>query len=168
MITSKRIEKTLKFLDVQYNDNLLHRDEQVPILFAKMAILEYCGWLEITFDEIARNCVRRKLRTFSARDVLESKITSTHGFTYKDNFRPLLAYGLGAIKLKKVETKLNKNGDLDTLKSNLGAMNKMRREAAHTFTSGRTSRFDAPSTTIANFNRTGPVLQTLWNYVCED
>jgi len=168
MITSKRIEKTLNFLDAEYNKSLLNGDQEIPILFAKMAILEYCGWLELTFDEIARNCVRRKLRTFAARKVLEDKITTTHGFTYKDNVRPLLIYGLGAIKLKRIEAKLNRNGDLTRLKSNLGNMNKARREAAHTFTSGRTSRFDAPSATISNFRSTGPVLLKFWQLVCED
>jgi len=168
MITFRRIERTLKFLDTEYNKCLLHKDQEVPILFAKMAILEYCGWLEITFDEIARNCVRRKLRTSSAREVLEEKISATHGFKYKEHFRPLLAYGLGIFKLKKIETELNRNGELQTLKINLGNMNKMRREAAHTFTSGRTSRFDAPSAIIANYSKTKPVLNKLWQRVCED
>ncbi len=168
MITSQRIERTLKFLDAEYNSSLLRSDQEVPVLFAKMAILEYCGWLELTFDEITRNCVRGKLRTISARKLLEDKITATHGFTYRDNFRPLLAYGLGVIKLKKVESRLNRNGDLATLKSNLGSLNKMRREAAHTYTSGRTSRFDAPSTIIANFGSTKPVLVKLWSFVRED
>lgn len=168
MITTKRIERTLNFLEAEYNKNMLHRDQEIPILYAKMAILEYCGWLELTFDEIARNCVRRKLRTYSDRKVLEDKISRTHGFTYKENVRPLLAYGLGAIKLKRVESKLNKKGELDTLKSNLTTMNKKRNEAAHTYTSRRTLRFDAPSIIVTNFRKTEPVLRKLWQCVCQD
>lgn len=168
MIYSSRVRRTLSFLDRKYNKSLTNSDQEVAILFAKMAVLEYCGWLEATFDEIARNCVRRKLRTFTSRKILEDKISKTYGFTYETNVRPLLVYGLGSIRLLKVENKLNTGGDLDSLKSELGQMNVLRREAAHTFTSGRTSRFDAPSRIIANLNKTEPVLKDLWKYVCED
>ena len=74
MIHSTRIKRTLAFLDTEYNKSLLLSDQEIPILYAKMAILEYCGWLELSFDEIARNCVRRKLRTIAARKILEDKI----------------------------------------------------------------------------------------------
>ncbi len=168
MIHTRRITNTLTFLDGQYNAHVLHRDTEIPVLYAKMAILEYCGWLELTFDEIARNCVRRKLRTVSSRQLLEEKISKTHGFTYENNVRPLLVYGLGTIKLLQVERKLDATGDLQALKSHLGSINKRRREAAHTFTSGRTSRFDAPSATISNLKRVEPTLQKLWKLVCED
>ncbi len=165
MIHSKRIRTTLNFLDGEYHNHLLHRDAEIPVLYAKMAILEYCGWLELTFDEIARNCVRRKLRTFASRKVLEDQIDRTHGFTYNRNVAPLLVYGLGSVKLMQVERKLEATGELQSLKSHLGTMNQSRREAAHTFTSGRTSRFDAPSTTIASLNTIEPTLRKLWELV---
>lgn len=162
MIHSRRIRTTLTFLDGKYNAHLLHRDTEIPVLYSKMAILEYCGWLELAFDEIARNCVRHKLRTTASRKDLEHQIDRTHGFTYKQNIAPLLAYGLGTIKLIEVERKLKATGELQALTSHLGTMNQSRREAAHTFTSGRTSRFDAPSTTIASLNKIEPILQKLW------
>lgn len=168
MITSRRIERTLTFLDNAYNSNLVNKDQEIPILYAKMAILEYSGWLELSFDEIARNCVRRKLRTVAAREILEQRIKKTHGFTYNNNVRPLLAIALGTIKLQNIERKMNKNGDLDALRTNLGNINLMRNEAAHTFTSGRTSRFDAPSAIIADFKRTEPILQKYWKIVCDE
>lgn len=166
MIHSRRIRTTLDFLDGEYNAHLLHRDTEIPVLYAKMAILEYCGWLELTFDEIARNCVRRKLRTVASRKILETQIDRTHGFTYQHNVVPLLAYGLGTVKLLQVERKLEATGELQALKSHLGAINQSRREAAHTFTSGRTSRFDAPSKTIVSLNTIEPTLQKLWKLVC--
>ena len=166
MIHSSRIRSTLKFLDGEYNRHFLHRDSEIPVLYAKMAILEYCGWLELTFDEIARNCVRQKLRTVASRKVLEDQICRTHGFTYKKNVVPLLVYGLGSVQFLKVERKLAANGELQTLQSHLGTINKSRGEAAHTFTSGRTSRFDAPSTTLANLNTIEPTLKKLWELVC--
>jgi len=128
---------------------------------------EYCGWLELCFDEVARNCVRKKLRTISSRQFLEKKIKSTHGFTYKEKVRPLLAYGLGSIQLNEVEKRMMKDGSLEKLSTNLGNLNKMRGEAAHTFTADSTTNFPAPSLTIANFEQTEPIVQKLWRFVCQ-
>lgn len=165
MIHSGRILKTLSFLDREYNRHLTSADPERSVLYAKMAVLEYCGWLEEAFDEIARNCVRKKLRTKVSRNVLERRIRETHGFIYKQNIQPLLAFGVGTIRLIEIEKKLNRNGSLDKLKSELGSLNEMRKEAAHTFTSGRTSRFQAPSLVIANFKQTEPIVKRLWTLV---
>lgn len=165
MIHSGRIKKTLGFLDREYNRHLTSADLELSVLFAKMAMLEYCGWLEESFDEVARNCVRTKFNTFAKREVLETRIKNTHGFVYKEKVRSLLAFGLGAIRLVEVERQLDKDGSLQRLKSNLGSLNQMRKEAAHTFTSGRTSRFDAPSLIITNFEQTEPTLRRLWALV---
>ena len=165
MINSGRIKKTLCFLDREYNRHLTSADPERPVLFAKMAVLEYCGWLEESFDEVARNCVRRKLKTVAKREVLEKRIDNTHGFKYKESIRPLLAIGLGTIRLLDIERQLDKDGSLERLRSNLGSLNQMRKEAAHTFTSGRTSRFEAPSLIITNFEQTEPTIRKLWALV---
>ena len=169
MIDSKRIKSTLKFLDIEYNTHLLHsKNSEIPVLYAKMALLEYCGWLEQTFDEIARNCIQRKPRTSAPQKLLEEKIKTTYGLRYSQNVRPLLAYGLGVLRLSEVEKKLDATGDLTLLKSHLGTISKKRNEAAHTFIAGTTRSFDEPSTTIAYLNEHEPRLRKLWELVCEE
>jgi len=167
MIDTEQIEKTLKFLDGKFKDNYSHIDQQIPILYAKMAVLEYSGWLEETFDEIALS-LKHKLEDPSYLKLIEEKLSHTHGFQYKKNVQPLLIHCLGIVKLEKIEANLNKNGNLDKLKSILGNITIMRNEAAHTYTSNTTSGFDAPSTIIGYFNTTKPILIQLWNYVGED
>lgn len=134
-------------------------------MFAKLAVLEYCGWLEESFDDIARNCVRSKLRTKKSRDILEVRIKNTHGFVYKTHVRPLIGFALGTVRLLRLEKELARDGSLDVLKTNLEYMNHLRNKAAHTFTKGATSSYDAPSAIIGNFGQTSPILLQMWKNV---
>jgi len=165
MIHSSRLIRTLKFLDSEYKKNLTSYDPHRPLLFAKLAVIEYCGWLELSFDEIARCGVRKKLKTESSRDILEKKIKSTHGFSYKHHVRPLLAQSIGTIRLLQLEKEISKDGSLDMLSSNLGSLKEQRSEAAHTFVSGRTLKYNAPSVTINNFKKTEPIILEMWKWV---
>ena len=162
MLYTRRIRHTLVFLDREYNRHLLSYDEERPVVFSKLSVLELSGWIEEGFDEIARNCVRRKRRTYKSRDVLENKIKATHGFAYSKHARELLAVALGTVRLLEVEKALEKDGSLTQLKAELGMLNKQRQSAAHTFTKGTTRMFDSPSVTLARFSRIEPILQRLW------
>lgn len=168
MIHSGRIQKTLKFLEGEYQKSLTHSDEIRSVLFAKLALIEYCGWIEGAFDDIARNCVRSRLRSFASRRILEDKIKRTHGFTYNENTRPMLAVALGTIRLLEVERQLARHGRLEMLKSELSNLNQLRREAAHNFTSA-THSYSTPSYFLDNHRRLEPVLQDLRNMVrCDE
>ena len=162
MLHTRRIKRTLIFLDGEYNKHISSYEQERPVIFSKLSVLELSGWVEEGFDEIARNCVRRKRRTYRSRDVLEDKIKATYGFTYSPQARELLAVAIGTIRLLEFEKALERDGSLTLLKSELGTLNKQRRSAAHTFTKGMTSTFDSPSITLARFFRVEPVLQRLW------
>ena len=162
MLYSGRIRRTLNFLDREYNRHIASHDPERPVIYSELGILELSGWIEEGFDEIARNCVRRRKKTHRSRDILEAKIKNTQGFTYNNHVRELLAVALGTIELLEVEKKLDRDGSLSLLKSELGSLNQQRRAAAHTFTKGTTPRFDAPSITLARFLRLESVLRELW------
>lgn len=152
----------MAFLERGYRKNLSSSDSERSVLFSKMAVLEYCGWLEDSFDDIARNCLRGRLNNPIYRKPMEEKITQTFGFTYKQHLHPMLLLGLGLVKMIQIEKDLEADGSLSALKSNLGSLNHMRKEAAHTHTSGRTSHFQSPSAIIANYQQTKPVVIRLW------
>lgn len=171
MLYTKRIYKTLKFIDQEYNKYSIDPDHNQPIMYSKLGILELCGWIEEAFDEIAINCVRSKLRTNSVRSQLIDTIENTYGFSYEKLFIHLLGFALGTVNLRKVETKFAKNGNLSLLKSELGQLKKQRNEAAHTYSkntpTGTTPTFYAPSTTIARFEKLEPIIKDLWHIVKE-
>ena len=163
MLYTRRIRSTLIFLDREYSRHISSYDQERPVIFSKLSVLELSGWIEEGFDEIARNCVRRKRRTYKSRDVLENKIKATHGFTYSDHARELLAVALGTVRLLEVEKELEGDGSLTKLRAELGMLNKQRQSAAHTFTKGTTRMFDSPSITLGRFSRVEPILQRLWD-----
>ena len=167
MIYTSRIRDSLHFLEQQYSLHVGSKQRERPIMFAKLAVLEYCGWLEESFDDIARNCVRSKLRTKKSRDILEARIKRTNGFVYDTHIRPLIGFALGTVRLLRLEKELTRNGSLDVLKTNLESMNHLRNRAAHTFTKGTTSSYDAPSAIIRNFDQTSPILLQMWKNVIQ-
>jgi len=136
-------------------------------MFSKLAVLEYCGWIEYALDEIARNSVRKRLRTVKSRKFLEDKIQATHGFVYKIKFRPLLGSAIGTERLNKVEREMNKMGELQILTSKLASINSQRKVAAHTYTVGRTQNFDAPDKIKQELQVLEPILQKYWKIVSE-
>ena len=162
MLHTRRIKNTLIFLDREYNRHIASYDQERPVIISKLSVLELSGWIEEGFDEIARNCVRRKRGTYKSRDVLEDKIKMTYGFTYSRHSRELLAVALGTVRLLEVEKRLDKDGSLTLLKSELLTLNDQRRSAAHTFTKGTTRLFDSPSVTLSRFLRVEPILRRLW------
>ena len=57
MLVTGRIEKTLIFLDKEYSRHISSRDRERPAMNSKLGVLELSGWVEESFDEIARNGV---------------------------------------------------------------------------------------------------------------
>ena len=165
MIYYGQIRKTLNFLDSQYNISSSSAVQVRPMMFSKLAVIEYCGWLEETFDEIARNGARGKLKTKPCRQGFEKQITATVGFVYQKSGRRLICSAIGIAKLLEVEKEMKKNGDLERLQSYLGQMNGYRKRAAHTSTRGVTAQYLAPSAVIENFNQTKPILLKMWSLV---
>ena len=163
MLSTRHISTTLSFCDREYNKYLTSRESERLIMYSKLGVLELSGWIEEAFDEIARNFVRKQLKPNETCDILEENIDTTYGFTYKTNYRKLLVVAVGAARLLEIEKRLDQNGSLLRLRSELGILNKQRNSAAHTFIKGTTSSFDAPSVTINRFLRIEPILQRLWN-----
>ena len=79
MIVKKHILSTLKTLDKEYNSALLSPNPMYATYFAKLAVLEYCGWVEESLDLIVERSVKNKLRTQSFQDIHSSMINSTYG-----------------------------------------------------------------------------------------
>lgn len=165
MISHSRLLKNLNFLDRHYKDCLTSSDVQRPVLFSKLAVIELCGWLELCFDDIARNAVRHKLRTYQSRKILELQIERTYGFQYDRHFRPMLCHAMGIIEFKKFEKSFEKTGDLDRLKASLSSLKKKRNDAAHTFVRGATNTFDSPEVIIKEVKDLSPILTRMWDYV---
>jgi flavin-binding protein dodecin len=160
MITDVEIKKLLTALNALYSSC---KDVDLEKMYSKAAVIEFCGWLEDSFDEIIRNCVNKASQP--VKDILNKTIKNTHGFNYKIKSRSLLVAIMGEECVEKLESSittlvilesLTKFGDSDRLLVN------QRNAAAHkTITYGVTPYFDTPSVMIGYLNDIFPILKEI-------
>lgn len=138
------LAKTIDFLNEKYN-NALKKEE--TLLYAKMAFLEFCGWIEECMDSIALECSSKLLQE-SGRKHMTEHIEKNHSFTYLANFRPLIASIVGLCNLEKIEAEI----DLEYLSSMTGCLKTKRDELAHQSLNVQKS-IDAPSKVKSDLTR---------------
>lgn len=159
MIAKSYIESTLKELDKLYNDA---SSQKKAIYFSKLAVIELCGWIEETVDDIVLRHSNRKLKNIDNKKYyIDKVIKNNYGFQYLQNIRPMLINLIGLIGVEKLENELEKTAQITLLKNNLGNLKVSRNEAAHTHLKGITRTYNAPSKTIGDFNRIFNVLEML-------
>jgi len=156
MIDKTNIENTIKDLDIKYNNKSSTNNE--ILLFSKLAVMEFCGWIEQSFDQILTNYLNNKNIGTKHIDYANTIIDSVHGFGY-DTVRNLFLNILG---IKNIETIENSIGsDLVQLKPKLNDWLKKRHSAAHTYVSGTQQNYPAPSEVLNNLNILFPIMQKL-------
>ena len=104
----ERLKKTLQFLDTMYQEHQTSDDPEEAVAFAKLAVLEFCGWVEMTIDDIAREAVQVSLPTEADRKPLEALIKGTHGFNYSSHVSPLLISTIGSVRFQLLKGPWNK------------------------------------------------------------
>lgn len=140
MINQTDISNTIDNLDNLYNTNPANSN-----YYSKLAILELCGWIELTMDEIIEDYSKKLICSDNISFVKDKIINKTYGFNYDKHFRPMLMNLLGIINLEQIEIDLKTSGDLITLTATLDTLHKVRCQVAHTHISGITMSYDAPS-----------------------
>ena len=93
MITYHCIEKNLEVLDEHFKRSRHNRD---AIFASKLAILELCGWIEVSMDECILSASERVLKETKNIRFVENKVGRNYGFSYEDHFKPMLANLIGA------------------------------------------------------------------------
>ncbi len=142
------VAQTLTLLQNWYDEPSAGSDR--PKLLSKLAVLEFCGWLESWMDdfvvELSKNCLRDDPWTASL-------IKATYGFDYGRHLRPMMTGILGEHLVRVIELRLNSNfsGDLEQIRSMLGSLWQMRCAFAHNDLLQNVvqqTTFNAPSWTI--------------------
>jgi len=150
MISKKQIQDNLSQMDNLYRKSI---GPMQPLFYSKLAILELCGWIEESMDDIVQKCAKRYLKEgHNINFVNSSVIRQTHGFGYKNNFRNMLMQVIGIINTERLEHNLDST-NFDILKSTLGSLKECRDLQAHTYVKGTTPHIDAPSTTQGHFQK---------------
>lgn len=164
MVVRKHILATLNNLEIKYNSALSSPDYKEPIYISKLALLEYCGWLEETIDIIARRAIKNKLTRTEIIQSFESIVSGTYGFEYKKYFRPLLTKTIGIVNINNLEVQLDRNGSLSTLISELDSIWGDRGHAAHSWVTGMKT-YPAPSNIKNKLLTVYPILKEIYCFI---
>ncbi len=166
MVIKKHIYITLKSLDRKYQGTLFSSNVNEPVYYCKLATLEYCGWIELTFDDIINRALKNQLRSRDFKKILEKEIIGrTNGFQYDRHFRPMLISAVGLKRAESIELELKRSNDFNTLESELSSMKEFRNRAAHTWIQNTTRTFPAPSDLLRRFDLIYPILRQIYSKV---
>jgi hypothetical protein len=148
MIGKTSIVRNLQTLDRLYNNANSVRQS---LFYSKFAILELCGWIEETMDDVVARCANRNLNLRQNRRYVDKNIIKrVHGFDYHNHFRAMLMQVVGLIMLEKIEKSVNQR-KFELMQAALGSLTTHRNTEAHTHLKGTTRRLDAPSMTKNRF-----------------
>ncbi len=143
MINKTMIERNLRELNTRYNRP--SRNPRDPLYYSQLALIEVCGWIELSMDTIIFECASRHLSDpGNLKLVRQEVIQKTYSFTYKNHFRPMLIRVVGLIKVEELEQSFNPS-KFQGMKSSLGSLKQRRDEEAHTFIANITPNVWAPS-----------------------
>lgn len=148
MITKSYIQKNLHQIENLYNRSSNIQD---GLFYSKLAILELCGWIEISMDDIVTRISKKNLKQSENIDFIEKTvIKKTSGFEYASYFRKMLINTIGIIGVEKLEKKAD-SMKFQRMISSLHCLKEDRNSEAHTYIKGTTRRLNAPSVTKNRF-----------------
>jgi len=162
MISKSNISNTLKKLDKLYSNSTDYKETE---FYAKLAIIELCGWIEVSFDDIICWYINKKISKKNNKFCMKGIVGINRGFHYEDNIRPMFFKIIGLKKLEIIENKLDKNGDLDKLESTLANLKESRNRAAHNCIIKITRNFDAPSKLYQDFKTLFIIMRRIENEI---
>jgi hypothetical protein len=166
MISKVTIEQTIQQLDSLYNNA---SSQKKKIYYSKLGVIELCGWIESTFDQITLGYANRRLTLADNKKFVKKHIIKpNYGFEYYTNVRPMLMKLLGLINLEWIEKRMDSSGKITQLVALLQNLKDARNKAAHTFIKGTTITYDAPSVTLTNFNNLYTIVIELDNQIREN
>src|SRR5690606_21172455 len=144
------IAKSYILQNLQQMDRRFRKAKTVkePFYFSKMAILELCGWIELSQDDILHRIATKRLSDpRNVHTLKEDIVKRNYGFGYEKHFRRMLIQAVGLINVEKIEASVDPQKKANLI-SELSTLVTLRNALAHTYIKGATVTIDAPSTTI--------------------
>lgn len=133
MLSNVDLLTNLDLLDATYNEAIRTQDTRLQDLCCKASILELCGWVEQSLDEIVfDSAVRLALDADTVRRIKSEYVKRTYGFHYRDNFEKMILSTIGFKGLKKVEANSLVSNTLTGFINLLEDLTKQRNFYAHT------------------------------------
>jgi hypothetical protein len=164
MIIKKDIKQLITELDSYYNSTSHPRSTH----YSKLAVMELCGWIEESFDKVAKRCVNGKIKTTVYQNIMNDIISKNFGFKYNSNFRRMMLQTIGLPKMEKLEMSLSATGEKVILDSVLNGLITERNRAAHTTTAGTMTTYQAPSITLNQLETIYPIIRKIYTFAVQE
>ena len=158
MINFTDILSTLNRLEQEYTSC---SDNQMPVLYSKLAVLELCGWIEQSVDTILYEYVDNNILDPDCKKKIKSIIKKNNGFNYDRNLFPLFCSVLGINNFENIIDTIPQV-HFQNFKTITENYTDERNKAAHTDTPlGTARKYNAPSQVINDFNLIKPAIQII-------
>jgi hypothetical protein len=158
VITKSYILDNLEALDRRYKKT---KSSKEALFCSKLALLELCGWIEESMDDMVLRCSIRHLKKPNNRKYCTDEIVKrTYGFDYQKNFRFMLIRLLGLVVVEKLEGQVDPT-KYSTMKSTLASLKTLRDGEAHTHLKGMARSLNAPSLTMTQLQ---PIYEGLMEF----
>lgn len=152
------INNTLTLLDNSFNSTT---DVNLLSLYSKLAVLEFSGWIEVSFDTLCTDYVNRKIVEAANKNKILQIVNKHYGYSYDKDIFPIMCSVIGINNWENILDSFP-SVSFSNMTSILGTYKSLRDSAAHTNTrSGITPTFRAPSTVIVDFGHIKPAFQYL-------
>ena len=149
MIAYSYIEKNLKFLENRYAKS---RQWQELSFLSKIAVIELCGWIEVSMDDIFYRFISKNLRDQKNIEDLKNSISNNYGFHYDRNFKKMIISCVGHHGFEDIQNSIDPQ-IIQSFKSELGSLSFIRNQLAHNYVKGTTAQFDSPTITLSRLGR---------------
>ncbi len=149
MVDKTAIVEILDDLNDKYNKTSTNARD--PLYYSKLALMELCGWIEVTMDEMILKCTQKSLSESRNVSYMERAIRRNYGFTYDDHFRDVLIKIVGLVNVERLETTVDPV-KFELLKSSLGTLKAERDRAVHTQITDVTTTLSAPSSMVIHLS----------------
>lgn len=152
VINKKQIQNNLLQLDSYYRKASSSKnpsDNRKVLYYAKLAIIELCGWTEESMDDIVLTCAKRCLTDTKNITDIEEVVSRTWGFDYSSDFRNMLIQVMGIVNVERLERNIDQI-QLQRMRTEFGHLKPDRNVHSHTHLK-RMPRIDSTAVTIGRF-----------------
>lgn len=152
MVDYTTIRTILQKIEREYNNYMVSSDVHMPQLLSKLAIMEFCGWIEESIDEILHNYLDSHIVDLQVKNNIKVFVKDVHGLSFDKHIYKIFPLVIGANNWENVLDALG-SADRNNLESITNTYHRQRNSAAHVNTIiGVTPSYNAPSQVMLDFN----------------
>lgn len=157
MINSTDILNNLTRLEALYTGTT---DVQLMQFYSKLAMIEFCGWIEDTIDDILEDYLDNHIVENPFRNKIDKIIKSNYGFGYEKNLFKIFCTVVGSNNWENIMDSLP-IVESQNFENITNYYSPLRNNVAHTHTSGTTPTYTAPSVILGDFRNLLTAMQSI-------